>query len=91
MSQIKIEENAFEALQLGSEGAMVHVVQKSLIHLEYNISENSIFDEEMNTIVKEFQEKRGIVIDGIISIETMQELDKAYLEQQKKKKRKTKK
>ncbi len=84
MSQIEIEKNIFEALQLGSEGAMVHIVQKSLIQIGYELSENSVFDEAMERIVKEFQTKRGITVDGIINIETMMELDQAYLEHNKK-------
>ncbi len=84
MSQIDIEKNIFEALHLGSEGAMVHVVQKSLIQIGYELSENSIFDEEMEQVVKAFQSKRGITVDGIINIETMMELDQAYLEHNKK-------
>ena len=84
MNEVINEENIFETLQRGSEGAMVHVVQKSLIQIGYDVSENSLFDEAMEEIVKAFQAERGLVVDGIISIETMLELDKAYLEHQKK-------
>ncbi len=84
MSQVINEENIFETLKIGSEGAMVHVVQKSLIQIGFDITENSVFDEQMERIVKEFQSQRGLKSDGLITMETMIELDKAYLEHQKK-------
>jgi len=84
MSEIIKETDIFETLQLGSEGVMVHVVQKSLNQIGFNLDENSIFDESMEQAVKAFQSQWGLRSDGVITMETMMALDKAYLEHQKK-------
>lgn len=66
----------FQPLSVGEQGTMIYVVQKLLNQMGYGIEENGIFSEEMEGIVKNFQETReALKVDGVIDYETMKEID----------------
>jgi len=66
----------FQALCVGQQGIMIHFVQKLLNQLGYELEENGIFSEEMERIVKEFQESTEMLkVDGVVGYETMKEMD----------------
>ena len=73
------EKYDFEALSLGATGSMVLMVQKTLKSIGYDLQDNGVFDEEMEAIIKDFQEQRdGLLLDGVVGVETMIELDQIF-------------
>ncbi len=62
----------------GSSGEAVSDVQKRLKQLGYNISDaEGVFDNGTTACVKQFQQSRGLLVDGIVGDETWQDLVEA--------------
>ncbi|SFV60629.1 hypothetical protein MNB_SV-14-699 [hydrothermal vent metagenome] len=75
----KTENYDFEPLSLGSTGAIVLMVQKTLNSLGYELENNGVFDEHMDEVVRNFQEDREILpLDGVVGVETILELDRLF-------------
>jgi N-acetyl-anhydromuramyl-L-alanine amidase AmpD len=66
----------FQPLSVGEQGTMIYVVQKLLNQMGYGLEEDGIFSEEMEGIVKSFQETRETLkVDGVVDYETLKEID----------------
>lgn len=66
--------NNREMIRRGDEGYGVEEVQKILKEKGYNIETSGVFDYKTENVVKEFQRDRNIKVDGIVGIETSEEL-----------------
>ncbi|NEW61460.1 peptidoglycan-binding protein [Sulfurovum sp. bin170] len=78
MSNQNIEDSDFESIKLGCQGSMVLIAQKMLNSIGYGLEENGNFDENMATIVRDFQIKsNSLAVDGVIDAETMIAIDSA--------------
>lgn len=76
----KENEYNFEPLNIGSSGAIVLMVQKTLNSIGYQLDNNGVFDRKMEDIIKNFQKERNFLpIDGIIGIDTMEEIDRIFI------------
>jgi len=76
----KVEKYDFEPLSLGSAGAIVLMVQKTLNSIGYELESNGIFDERMDKVVRDFQKQREILLlDGVVGVQTMLELDRLFI------------
>ncbi len=75
----KTEEYDFEPLSIGSTGAIVLMVQKTLKSLGYELDTNGVFDESTDNVLRSFQENLGIVPNGILDAITMMKLDEMFL------------
>jgi len=65
-------------LRIGSKGEAVADIQRRLKKLGYAIAElEGTFGEATNTCVKQFQQNRGLLVDGIVGEETWQDLVEA--------------
>jgi len=80
MSKYTAEEMVFQPLQLGDEGSMVLIVQKTLNSIGYEVVANGIFDTIMDAKVRKFQTERDLVVDGIVGARMMVEIDNIFLE-----------
>jgi peptidoglycan hydrolase-like protein with peptidoglycan-binding domain len=66
----------FQPLSVGEQGTMIYIVQKLLNQLGYELEEDGVFSQEMEGVVKKFQEtKETLKVDGVVGYETMKELD----------------
>jgi N-acetyl-anhydromuramyl-L-alanine amidase AmpD len=61
-------------LKKGSKGDQVKEVQAALKQSGYNISVDGIFGPGMEAVVKEYQKKHGLVVDGIIGQNTIAQI-----------------
>jgi len=76
----KVEKYDFEPLSLGSAGAIVLMVQKTLNSIGYELESNGIFDERMDEVVRDFQKQREILLlDGVVGVQTILELDRLFI------------
>lgn len=66
--------NNREMIRRGDEGYGVEELQKILKEKGYNIETSGVFDYKTENVVKEFQRDRNIKVDGIVGIETSEEL-----------------
>ena len=55
-------------------GSFVRYVQKLLTDTGYDVEVNGTFDKATEKLVRQFQEKRHLTVDGIIGIETIKAL-----------------
>lgn len=69
-----IAESATE-LKVGSKGEEVKEIQKKLQKLGYVIAVDGDFGKNCEKIVKEFQAKNGLKVDGVVGINTMAKID----------------
>ena len=75
----RAEQYDFEPLRLGSTGSIVLMVQKTFNAIGYELESNGIFDEQMDEVVRDFQEQREILaLDGVVGVETILELDRLF-------------
>ena len=75
----RAEQYDFEPLSLGSTGSIVLMVQKTFNAIGYELESNGIFDEQMDEVVRDFQEQRDILaLDGVVGVETILELDRLF-------------
>jgi murein L,D-transpeptidase YcbB/YkuD len=58
-------------LRLGDDDARVAVLRKRL----YSPNDNTLFDAELEELVRHFQSHHGITVDGIVGPETLRELN----------------
>jgi len=72
------EDYYFEPLSIGSIGAIVLMVQKTLNSIGYELESNGVFDEEMDAVVRNFQEEHLLPLDGRVGVETIEELDRLF-------------
>lgn len=66
--------NNVETIKRGDEGYGVEQIQKILKEKGYTIETSGVFDFKTENVVKEFQRDRNIKVDGIVGIETSEEL-----------------
>ena len=62
-------------VQLGSQGADVSALQEILNKNGYSLSVDGIFGEKTQTAVKDYQQKNGLDVDGIVGVNTWTSLD----------------
>lgn len=68
----------FESLSLGEAGTMVYVAQKLLNTIGYELTEDGVFSDKMEMVVKEFQSStNNLVVNGVVDYETMKAMDEA--------------
>lgn len=68
----------FESLSLGETGTMVYVAQKLLNTIGYELTEDGVFSDKMEMLVKEFQSStNNLVVNGVVDYETMKAMDEA--------------
>ncbi len=73
------EEYEFEPLRLGSSGAIVLMIQKTLNSIGYEVESNGIFDKKMDNVVRSFQkDSKKLPLDGVIGVDTMEEIDRIF-------------
>lgn len=58
----------------GDKGNLVKLAQAALYHLGYELSIDGIFGDTFEKKIKQFQEKNGLEVDGIIGKDTWQKL-----------------
>lgn len=62
--------------KLGDSGDAVRAVQSQLVSKGYSLTADGIFGAQTDTAVKSFQTSRGLTADGIVSVDTWNELVK---------------
>ena len=69
------------AFRRGDAGSAVGEIQSALVHLELltDVSTPPLFDQPTDWAVREFQQNRGLVVDGIVGPETWGALQAARL------------
>lgn len=65
-------------LSYGSQGSEVTELQKLLNNHGYNLDEDGIFGENTKNAVTDFQQKKGLDVDGIVGTNTWGSLDGTY-------------
>ena len=65
-------------LSYGSQGSDVTELQKLLNNHGYNLDEDGIFGENTKNAVTDFQQKKGLDVDGIVGTNTWGTLDGTY-------------
>lgn len=65
------EESTKTAWQLGDRGARVSEIQKNLAAAGFNKGSDGLFDQETQASVRQFQQARGLKVDGIVGKETL--------------------
>ncbi len=63
-------------VKLGSDGGGVYLLQKLLVEQGYKLSCDGQFGGQTEYIVKSYQQKKGLTIDGIVGQKTWTELKK---------------
>lgn len=64
-------------LRSGSQGSDVERLQQDLSALGYEVEINGNFDENTEAVVKKFQEKYNLNVDGVVGEQTGQKLGMA--------------
>ncbi|HEY9673138.1 MAG TPA: peptidoglycan-binding protein [Waterburya sp.] len=70
-TQPKIEESAKTAWQIGDRGAKVSEIQKNLAAAGFNKGSDGLFDQETQEAVRQFQQAKGLKVDGVVGKETL--------------------
>jgi N-acetylmuramoyl-L-alanine amidase len=65
------------SIRRGDNGAAVAEIRSILVGLELLETASDVFDEDMDTAVRAFQQSRGIGVDGLVGPETWGALDSA--------------
>ena len=68
--------NACINVRKGAEGNITWLIQAMLVCNSYNIEVDGIFGNNTEKVVKQFQEKSGILVDGIVGKNTFNKLFK---------------
>ena len=63
-------------VKLGSDGGGVYLLQKLLVENGYKLDCDGQFGGQTDYIVKSYQQKKGLTIDGIVGQKTWTELKK---------------
>jgi peptidoglycan hydrolase-like protein with peptidoglycan-binding domain len=63
-------DNPKDVLHFGDSGEQVSAIQKDLAAAGFSISDNGIFDKTTENTVREFQQAKGLKVDGIIGEQT---------------------
>lgn len=67
-------ENAYILVKKGASGNITWLIQAMLVCNSYNIEVDGIFENNTEKAVKQFQEKSGILADGIVGKNTFKKL-----------------
>ena len=67
-------ENAYILVRKGASGNITWLIQAMLVCYSYNIEADGIFGNNTEKVVKQFQEKSGILVDGIVGKNTFKKL-----------------
>lgn len=67
-------ENAYILVRKGTSGNITWLIQAMLVCNSYNIEADGIFGNNTEKVVKQFQEKSGILVDGIVGKNTFKKL-----------------
>ena len=67
-------ENAYILVRKGASGNITWLIQAMLVCNSYNIEVDGIFGNNTEKVVKQFQEKSGILVDGIVGKNTFKKL-----------------
>jgi peptidoglycan hydrolase-like protein with peptidoglycan-binding domain len=70
-SQELESESSKRILQLGDRGSQVNAIQKRLAVAGFSSGENGIFDEATQDAVERFQQRKGLMVDGIVGEQTL--------------------
>ena len=65
-------------LSYGSQGSSVTELQKLLNNHGYSLEEDGIFGDNTKSAVEDFQQKKGLDVDGIVGVNTWGSLDGTY-------------
>jgi len=65
------QEASSEIWQLGDRGEQVSAIQKSLVVAGFFSGEDGIFDEATQKAVQQFQQEKGLKVDGIVGEQTL--------------------
>lgn len=63
-------DNPRDVLHFGDSGEQVSAIQKDLAAAGFSISDNGIFDKATENTVREFQQAKGLKVDGIVGEQT---------------------
>ena len=71
------EESKYYMLSIGSTGNAVRALQEKLVLLGYNIVADGIYGQATANAVRDYQQKNGLVCDGIAGRKTQKSIDDA--------------
>lgn len=58
----------------GDKGDAVREIERILVLMGYSVKEDALFDDQTESVVKAFQTKMGLVVDGLVGDKTLQTL-----------------
>jgi peptidoglycan hydrolase-like protein with peptidoglycan-binding domain len=70
-SSESVSESSKDTIKIGDRGEAVTVVQKRLAEIGIRSGEEGVFDQATQEAVRQFQQGKGLTVDGIVGEQTL--------------------